>query len=64
MSKESRPRQPISSEMIARLIKSGYLKPDKFDDPNAITHAILRMKQDLRGSLSSAHDSTKKKSRD
>ncbi len=64
MSKESPPRRPASSEMIAKLIKSGYLNQYQFDDPNAITHAILRMKQDLRSSLSGAHDSTKKESRD
>jgi hypothetical protein len=36
------------SEMIAKLIGAGYLRPDQRHDPNAITKAIERMKLDLR----------------
>jgi hypothetical protein len=36
------------SEMIAKLVGAGYLRPDQRHDPNAITKAIERMKLDLR----------------
>jgi hypothetical protein len=38
-----------SSEMIAKLIKAGYLQPARRRDADAITRAIAQMKQDLRG---------------
>ena len=36
------------SEMIAKLIRAGYLRPDQRDDANAITSAIARVKLALR----------------
>jgi hypothetical protein len=36
------------SEMIAKLIRAGYLQPDQRDDANAITSAIARVKLALR----------------
>jgi hypothetical protein len=42
-------RYPRSSqELVARLIKSGYLQPALRNDPDAITTAIARLKEDLR----------------
>jgi len=41
--------QAASREMIAKLIKAGYLPPALRNDADAITRAIARMKQDLRG---------------
>jgi hypothetical protein len=35
-------------EMIAKLIRAGYLLSDQRHDPDAITNAIARMKLDLR----------------
>ena len=35
--------------MIAKLIRAGYLKPAWRHDADAITQAIAKMKQDLRG---------------
>jgi hypothetical protein len=35
-------------EMIAQLIRAGYLPSDQRHDPDAITNAIARMKLDLR----------------
>jgi hypothetical protein len=43
------PHQAASLEMIAKLIRTGYLRAAMRNDPNAITNAIARMKQDLRG---------------
>ena len=43
------PYQAASREMIAKLIKAGYLRPVLRNDADAITLAIARMKQDLRG---------------
>ena len=43
------PYQAASREMIAKLIKAGYLQPALRNDADAITLAIARMKQDLRG---------------
>jgi hypothetical protein len=34
--------------MIAKLIKAGYLRPDRRHDVDAITSAIAKMKEDLR----------------
>jgi hypothetical protein len=36
------------SEMIAKLIRAGYLQPKQRNDPGAIADAIARMKLDLR----------------
>ena len=43
------PNQAASREMIAKLVKAGYLQPALFNDADAITSAIAQMKQDLRG---------------
>ena len=43
------PYQAASREMIAKLIKAGYLQPALRNDADAITRAIAQMKQDLRG---------------
>jgi hypothetical protein len=34
--------------MIVKLIKAGYLQPKRRHNPDAITNAIARMKEDLR----------------
>jgi hypothetical protein len=34
------------NEMIAKLIKAGYLRPEHLQDADAITSAIANMKQD------------------
>jgi hypothetical protein len=39
---------PFANEMIAKLIKAGYLRPEHVDDADAITSAIANMKQALR----------------
>jgi hypothetical protein len=36
------------NEMIAKLVKAGYLLPEHQHDADAITSAIANMKQDLR----------------
>ena len=36
-------------EIIAKLIKAGYLHPATRNSADAITNAISQMKQDLRG---------------
>jgi hypothetical protein len=41
--------QAASRELIAKLINAGYLQPALRNDADAITRAIARMKQDLRG---------------
>jgi hypothetical protein len=43
------PFQVASREMVAKLIKAGYLQPARRHDADAITKAIAQMKQDLRG---------------
>jgi hypothetical protein len=43
------PYQAASREMVAKLIKSGYLQPALRNDADAITRAIASLKQDLRG---------------
>jgi hypothetical protein len=43
------PFRVASSEMIAKLIRAGYLQPARRHDADAITQAIAKMKQDLRG---------------
>jgi hypothetical protein len=42
------PFQIASREMIAKLIKAGYLQPARRYYADAITRAIAQMKQDLR----------------
>jgi hypothetical protein len=38
-----------SQELIAKLVRAGYLPPALRHDPDAITIAIARLKKDLRG---------------
>jgi hypothetical protein len=42
--------QPVAREMIAKLVKAGYLLPAAHNNADAITNAISQIKQDLRGS--------------
>jgi len=42
--------QAATQEMIARLIKAGYLQPAQQNDAAAVAKAITQMKNDLRGS--------------
>jgi hypothetical protein len=42
------PHEAGSNEMIAKLIKAGYLRPELQHDLDAITSAIAKMKEDLR----------------
>ena len=42
------PYQTASRELIARLVKAGYLQPSLRHDADAITTAIARLKDDLR----------------
>jgi hypothetical protein len=37
-----------SSELIAKLIRAGYLRSERQHDPDAVTSAIARIKEDLR----------------
>jgi hypothetical protein len=39
---------PFPNEMIAKLVKAGYLRPEHRQDADAITSAIANMKQVLR----------------
>jgi hypothetical protein len=41
---------PFPNEMIAKLIKAGYLRPERRHDADAISTAIAQMKQALRSS--------------
>ena len=41
--------QAASHELIAKLIKAGYLRPALRNDADAITTAIAQLKEDLRG---------------
>jgi hypothetical protein len=43
---------PFPNELIAKLIKAGYLRPEHLQDADAITSAIANMKQDLRSGSS------------
>jgi hypothetical protein len=43
------PLQAASQELITRLVKAGYLQPALRNDADAITTAIARLKEDLRG---------------
>ena len=38
-----------SQELIAKLIKAGYLQPALRNEPDAITTSIARLKENLRG---------------
>ena len=40
--------QAGSRELIAKLVKAGYLRPELRHDADTITAAIARLKQDLR----------------
>jgi hypothetical protein len=40
---------PVSQELIAKLVKAGYLEPGLCNDAVAVANAIARLKQDLRG---------------
>ena len=42
------PYQAASRELIAKLVKAGYLRPALRHDADAITAAIARLKHDLR----------------
>jgi hypothetical protein len=41
--------QAASQELVAKLVKTGYLQPGLCNDAVAIANAIGRLKQDLRG---------------
>ena len=43
------PFQPVAREIIAKLVKAGYLQPAAHNKADAITNAVSRMKHDLRG---------------
>jgi hypothetical protein len=43
------PFRVASGEMIAKLIRAGYLQAARRHDADAITKAIAQMKKDLRG---------------
>jgi hypothetical protein len=47
---------PFPNEMIAKLVKAGYLRPEHRHDADAITSAIANMKQDLRSDDSDDDD--------
>jgi hypothetical protein len=50
ITKVVRPRfRSAVEELITKLINGGYLQPALRDDPDAITTAIVRLKEDLRG---------------
>jgi hypothetical protein len=50
MSKVSRASPPEpSQELIAKLVRAGYLQPAPRHDADAITRAIARLREDLRG---------------
>ena len=41
--------QAASHELIAKLVKAGYLEPSLCNDAVAVANAIARFKQELRG---------------
>jgi len=41
--------QAVSHELIAKLVKAGYLEPGLCNDAVAVANAIARLKQELRG---------------
>jgi hypothetical protein len=50
MTKVSRASPPEpSQELIAKLVRAGYLQPALRHDADAITRAIARLREDLRG---------------
>ena len=49
MTKVVRAPKAASQELIAKLIAAGYLQPALRNAPDAITIAIARLKEDLRG---------------
>jgi hypothetical protein len=50
MIKVVRPRfRSAAEELITKLINGGYLQSALRDDPDAISTAIVRLKEDLRG---------------
>jgi hypothetical protein len=51
------PPSVTSREMIAKLVKAGYLRPTQRNNPDAITQAIAEMKQNLRDRRSDPHTS-------
>jgi hypothetical protein len=51
--------QTASQELIARLVKAGYLRPALRNDADAITTAIARLKEDLRGGGDDEGDMTR-----
>jgi hypothetical protein len=42
------PYQASSGELIAKLVRAGYLRPERQHDPDAVANAIARMKEFLR----------------
>jgi hypothetical protein len=40
--------EAASQELIAKLVKAGYLQPGLCNDAVAVANAIVRLKQDLR----------------
>jgi hypothetical protein len=50
MTKIVRPHfRSAAEELVTKPINGGYLQPALRDDPDAITTAIVRLKEDLRG---------------
>jgi hypothetical protein len=43
------PFRPEAREIIAKLVKAGYLQPAAYNNAGAIASAISQMKHDLRG---------------
>ena len=43
-----------AEELVTKLINGGYLQPALRNDPDAITRAIARLKDDLRGEPTTA----------
>jgi hypothetical protein len=43
------PYRVASHEMIAKLVKAGFLRPEQRHDSDAVASAIAQMKQILRG---------------
>jgi hypothetical protein len=41
--------QEASQELIAKLVRAGYLQPALRHDADAVSTAIARLKEDLRG---------------
>ena len=43
--------QPTTSEIVAKLVKAGYLLLEHRHDADAITSAVAKMKEDLRNGV-------------